>query len=95
MPIGDKKHLAREGDDDDDGGGESGEGGEGCGIKWKHAATARSKLRRRGEEERGGKGRFAAADGATTTAKIARFDAPRRFDEEHGKRVFRAKHMQG
>ena len=50
MPIGDKKHLAREGDDDDDGGvnggGESGEGGEGCGIKWKHAATARrSKLR--------------------------------------------------
>ena len=50
--------------------------------------------RRRGEKT-GGKGRFAAADGATTTAKIARFDAPRRFDEEHGKRVFRAKHMQG
>ena len=50
--------------------------------------------RRRGEAG-GGKGRFAAADGATTTAKIARFDAPRRFDEEHGKRVFRAKHMQG
>ena len=44
MKVRDKKHLAREDDDDDDcefgGGGESGEGGEGCGIKWKHAATA-------------------------------------------------------
>ena len=88
MKVRDKKHLAREDDDDDDGefggGGESGEGGEGCGIKWKHAATAamataaRSKLRRRGEERRG-EGRF-AVDGATT-AKIARFDAAaRRFD---------------
>ena len=44
VKVRDKKHLAREDDDDDDcefgGGGESGEGGEGCGIKWKHAATA-------------------------------------------------------